>query len=95
MIENIKQYLSGSAPNIRLTDTDSDDENIQQYKDRVKQLERLLRVANSQITVYRGKRDNQLRTVPKSDYEELLRQVSTLRYDIFSKDGSSLIDGLL
>ena len=74
-IENIKQYLSGSAPNIRLTDTDSDDENIQQYKDRVKQLERLLRVANSQITVYRGKRDNQLRTVPKSDYEELLRQV--------------------
>lgn len=74
-IENIKQYLSGSAPNINITDSNVDDETVQQYKDRVKQLERLLRVANSQITIYRGKRDNQLRTVPKSDYEELLRQV--------------------
>lgn len=74
-IENIKQYLSGSAPNIRLAESDSDEENAQQYKERVRQLERLLRVANSQITVYRGRRDNQLKTVPKSDYDELLRQV--------------------
>ena len=28
-------------------------------------------------------------------FEELLRQISTLRYDIFDKDGESLIDGLL
>jgi hypothetical protein len=76
-IENIKQYLTGSVPHLNIAGSDNIEENIGHYKQRVRQLERLLKIANSQINLYENG-NNKIHTVPQKEYDQLLSQVQQI-----------------
>lgn len=75
-LSNIAEYLTGEVPKLSTAYLNDSPINVEAKDNRIRQLERMLKVANSQISFL--KKNNQIQTVPRQDYDSLLNKVRSL-----------------